>query len=97
MSGEIAGIAAVIFVIPLAYMFWQIARIYKPTADEMELESAYYMTAIRNNAKKKGIDLDKEIEKTRIFRQLSNKRNFHKEMKMEILNDMFGKEKEEKH
>ena len=97
MAGEeMAGIALIIMAVPIGYMFWQFARIYKPSADEMELQSAYYMIAVKNNAKKKGIDLDKEIEKTRMFKQLSNKRNFYKEMKAEIMNDLFGKEKEEK-
>lgn len=90
---ELIGLAAVICVVPLAYLFWQFARIYKPIADEMEIETTYVIAAMKKSAKKHEIDLDKEMTKTSVFRDLVKKRNFRGEMRREIMNDLFGKEK----
>jgi len=92
---ELIGLAVVICSIPVAYLFWQIARIYKPIADEMEIETAYIIAATKKSSKKHNIDLDKEMTKASIFKDLARKRSFRGELRREIMNDLFGKDKEE--
>lgn len=88
------GIAALILFIPLAYMLWQFGRIYKNMADTEEVETVYENATIKKHALKHGIDIDKELLKNSMMARLSSKRTFRKEMRNEIMNEMFKSKNE---
>ena len=77
-----------------AYLLFQLAKMYKTIADDVEMMSLYERTAIKNHAKKKGINLDIEIAKEGIFDKMSKKRTFQTEVRKQIMDDLFGKEKQ---
>jgi len=88
-------IAMIIVALPFAYFIFILAKGYKRLINADELEQEYYNVLVKKHAKAHGIDLDKEIAKESLFKDLSSKRSFRSELKMEIMTEIFGKEKEE--
>lgn len=86
--GMFVGLGAMVLLLVVAYWFYQIARLYKDISDTSQMESVCYNTAYKNYAKKKGIDIDKELAKTKIMKG----RDFHKEMRAKVIEEFLGKE-----
>ena len=61
------GIGAMTLLFVLAYMFYQLTRGFKFVADVEEKYSILEELGLDKTAKKKGIDLNKEIMKRRIL------------------------------
>lgn len=80
----------------IAYMFWQIARTSRVEADIDETLGAFEILSIKSHAKKKGIDIDKELARQDFFSGMKKKRTFRREVQREILESMFGKEESKK-
>ena len=94
MAQEIAQLAGVMVAGVLSYMFYQIARIFKTGADLDERETKLQEILVNRVAEKRGIDLDKEIAKSRVLKK--NKKDFGKKLRLEMYEEMFGKDKEDK-
>ena len=84
------GVGVMMVCAVLSYLFYQWCRFSKQLADLEELETAFEIATIEKIAKKKGIDLRKEIEKEKLFRV--SKHNFRRKLKQEMYEEMFGKE-----
>lgn len=82
-----AGMGILILCGVLAYLVYQIARWYKSGADLEERMTTFEECVLNNIAKKKGIDLDKEVEKRSVFKE----RKFRKRIREEMVIEMFGK------
>ena len=86
------GIMIVLFVI--AYLIWQFARMYSSMADLEIKYSLMEEIALDRIAKKRGIDLNKEMMRKDIFKK--NQKSFRGKLRQEAYEDMFGKDKEDK-
>ena len=99
MSSEIAsvgsvflGIGVMVVLFVMAYLFYQIARLFKPMADKEWKYELYEELVLDKVAKKKGIDLEKEYMK----REIRRKKTLRRRLEEEMIEEMFGKEKEDK-
>jgi len=85
IAGLLFGIGMLgIFIVGM-YMFYQVARLYKFLADKKEAYSILEIAQLKNTANKKGIDLNKEIMKSKLM----NTKSFEKKMEEEIMKDFF--------
>ena len=88
--GIFSDVGVLIMMCVVAYMFYQIARSLKNTADKEEKFDLYEEMVLMDHANRKGYDIEKEIVKRKYF----NKKSFRKRIEEEIYKDFF-KEKEE--
>lgn len=93
LGGAFIGIGALIFLIVISWFFYQMGRSFKSIGDYEERITVFEIAILDKIAKKKGIDLRKEIEKETLF---SKKHNFRRGLRKEMYEEMFGKENEKK-
>ena len=90
VSGVFIGVGAMVVMFFIAYMVYHIGRIFKYSGDYEERMTTFEIAVLDKLAKKKGIDLRKEIEQNRL---LVN-RSFRKKVRQQMYEEMFGKDKE---
>ena len=72
----------------VAYWMYHIGRIYKGISDVDSKYNVLECCLIDKIAMKKGIDIQKEVERQRVVKT----NTFRKRMKEEIVKEMFGKQ-----
>ena len=92
VGGIFIGIGGMVVLFVMAYMFYQISRLFKPMADKEWKYELYEEMVLDKVAKKKGIDLEKEYMK----REIRRKKTLRRRLEEEMIEEMFGKEKEDK-
>ena len=90
VSGVFIGVGAMVVMFFIAYTIYHIGRILKYSGDYEERMTTFEIAVLDKLAKKKGIDLRKEIEQNRL---LVN-RSFRKKVRQQMYEEMFGKDKE---
>lgn len=94
IGGLFVGMGVLVVCIVGSYWLYQLARMYRSMIDkEVKYDLLEEMTLDRL-AKKKGIDLEKEVLKRDVFRQ--KKKSYRRKIQEEIYEELFGKDKEEK-
>lgn len=86
------GIGGMVIMLVIAYLVYQVTRIWKGVADMNERYDVMEEISLDKYAKKKGINLEKEIMKRHVFS--AKKKNFRRKLTEELFDDFFGKEKE---
>lgn len=91
MIGEaLTGLGILIFLLAIAYMIYQFARMHKQVADKEEKFELFQELTICNIAKKKGIDLQAEVNKKSLY----STKTFRRELQKQMIEEMFpGKKK----
>jgi len=94
-----SGIGTMVVALVLAYIFYrfyiklcQFLDVTINRACKYEILEGAFLDII---AKKKGIDLEKELVKRQILR-IEKKKSFRRKLEEQIYEEMFGKDKEEK-
>lgn len=87
------GIGLLSVSIAVTYIVLLYAKLLKGIVDVDERYTMMEIVGINRIAEKKGINLDKEIEKRRFINR--KRKSLHSEIKREIMEDFFGKVKEE--
>ena len=82
------GMLALLAVV--SYMAYQWARSFRYEADGHEYLAAFKIASMKNIATKKKIDLEKEVK----MRRIKTPKSFESMLKKEMIEDMFGKQKE---
>ena len=86
------GIGVMLFFLAGAYVIYLFARRMK-SGDDLDIRYNVLQEILINKvAEKKGIDLDKEIEK----RSIMHKSKFRKQLEYEVYEELFGDGKEKK-
>lgn len=89
------GIGVLGIISVMAYFLYQIARMFRIMINLEERYCILEEVVIDKYAIKKGIDLPKEIMKRDMLLKLSKKRTFRSQLRNEMLDQFFGKEKKE--
>lgn len=92
-GGLFLGLGLMVVMFVVAYMFYQVARGIKTMIDKDEKYELFEEMLVDKVAKKKGIDLNKELMKRNVFKQ--QRKSLRRKLQEEIYEEMFGKDKEE--
>jgi len=84
--GLFVGLGALIMYAIIAYMLWQIVRIMRGWADYQTKYDKFKEILLNRVAKKRGIDLDKEMTKM----ELMGSKKFEKRLQAELLAELEG-------
>lgn len=92
VAGVFMGIGGMMMMFVMTYLIYQFARIIKPIADKETKFELFEGMVLDKVAKKKGIDLEKEVLKREIMKK--NKKNFRRRIEEEVYDEIFPKNKE---
>ncbi len=92
LAGLFTGIGVLLLCSVLTYMFYQITRSLKNEADTLEREEIIVQCAYDKYAATKDIDIDKELEKRKLFKEISFRKQLRKQIREEFFKE-FNKKK----
>jgi hypothetical protein len=97
MGGFLIGLAGMVFVLTFTYLIYRIGIKYVHILDTVlnkEIKYEVFEESFLDKiAKRKGIDLNKELTKKEIYTKA--RKSFRKQLEQQVYEEMFGKIKEE--
>jgi hypothetical protein len=98
IAGLFVGLGTLIFMLMMTYLFFRLFMVLIGWLSIMYNKDARYeiieSKMLNEVAKKKGIDLDKELQKRKMLQREG--KSIRKKMEEEVFAEMFGKQKESK-
>lgn len=92
IGAALVGLGVLLLVGAFAYMYWQIARVLRAWADRAVKDLKFREILLDRVAKKKGIDIDREVRKMELF----SSSKLEKRIQAEILAELEGRKVNEK-
>jgi len=89
--GLFLGFGAMVLLLIVSWWFYQLGRTFKSEADIEERYAVIEERTLCNLAKKKNIDIDKELARKKLFRPT---KSIRRKMRNQVYEELFGKEKE---